>query len=131
MEFMIKVFNKWGPLTVFVFALTPLPDDLLFIPLGMMRYSIPKAFVSALFGKVLMNFIVAYSGRFTKGFIYNVIRIVFGEPSDLLVTLVTAAIAIALLIIVVVIMLRLDWEKIYYRHVEKKEQAEKKDESNS
>ncbi|HVP41772.1 MAG TPA: VTT domain-containing protein [Candidatus Krumholzibacteriaceae bacterium] len=130
MEFMVKVFNKWGPLAVFVFALTPLPDDLLFIPLGMMRYNIPKAFVSAFCGKVLMNFIVAYSGRFTRGFIYDVIRSIFGEPSDLLVTLVTAAIAIALLIIAVVIMLRLDWEKIYYRHVKKKELVEKKDENN-
>jgi membrane protein YqaA with SNARE-associated domain len=131
MEFMVKVFNKWGPLAVFVFALTPLPDDLLFIPLGMMRYSIPKAFVSALLGKVLMSFIVAYSGRVTRGFIYDVIRVFFGEPSDLLVTVITAAIAIVLLIIVVIIMFKLDWEKIYYRHIEKKEPVEKKDESNS
>jgi len=130
MEFMVKVFSKWGPLAVFIFALTPLPDDLLFIPLGMMRYSIPKAFVSAFAGKVAMNFIVAYSGRLAKGVVYEVIRSIFGEPSDLLVTLITATIAVAFLIIVVTIMLRLDWEKIYYRHIEKKEVAEKKDESN-
>lgn len=131
MEFMVKVFNKWGPLAVFIFALTPLPDDLLFIPLGMMRYSIPKAFVSAFVGKVAMNFIVAYSGRFTKGFVFDIIRSVFGEQSDLLATVVTATIGITLLIIIVIIMLRLDWEKIYYKYVEKKEMAEKTDESNS
>lgn len=130
MEFMVKVFNKWGPLAVFLFALTPLPDDLLFIPLGIMRYSIPKAFVAAFAGKFAMNFIVAYSGRFTKGLISDIIRSIFGEQSDLLATVVTAVIAIALLIIIVIIMLRLDWEKIYHKHAEKKEVAEKKDESN-
>jgi membrane protein DedA with SNARE-associated domain len=128
MEFMVKVFSRWGPFAVFIFALTPLPDDLLFIPLGMMRYSIPKALVSAFAGKVAMNFIVAYSGRFTKGVILDVIRSIFGEQSDLLATLVTAVIAIALMIIIVIIMLRLDWEKIYHKYVEKGEK--KKDESN-
>lgn len=120
MEFMVKVFNKWGPLAVFIFALTPLPDDLLFIPLGMMRYSIPKAFVSGFAGKAAMSFIVAYSGRLTKGIIVDIICSFFGEQSDLFATIVTAAIAIGLLIVIVIIMLRLDWEKIYYRYVEKK-----------
>ncbi|RLG90681.1 hypothetical protein DRO34_05230, partial [Candidatus Bathyarchaeota archaeon] len=32
MEFMLKVFDRFGPVAIFVFALTPLPDDLLFIP---------------------------------------------------------------------------------------------------
>ena len=115
MEFMAKVFNSWGPIAIFLFALTPLPDDLLFIPLGMMRYSIPKAFVSALSGKILMNFIVAYGGRFTN----TAIRNFFGEGSDLISTVLTAAIGIALLIIIVVVMFKLDWEKIYQKYVEK------------
>jgi membrane protein DedA with SNARE-associated domain len=127
MEFMVKVFNRGGPLAIFVFALTPLPDDLLFIPLGMMRYSIPKAFVAALAGKISMSFILAYSGRFTKGVFYDIVRMVFGEESDFLATVLTAVLAIALLLIIVAIMFKLDWEKIYYKYMEKRE---KKDESN-
>jgi membrane protein DedA with SNARE-associated domain len=124
MEFMAKVFSKWGPLAIFAFALTPLPDDLLFIPLGMMRYSIAKAFVFALSGKILMNFIVAYGGRLTNETIQNF----FGSGSDLISTLLTALIGIILLVVIVVIMFKLDWEKIYYKHIEKGEA--KKDESN-
>jgi membrane protein YqaA with SNARE-associated domain len=123
MEFMVKVFNKWGPLTIFIFALTPLPDDLLFIPLGMVRYSIIKAFAAALAGKIGMNLILAYSGRFTKGVIYDIIRSVFGEQSDLAATILTAVVAIVLLIIILVVMLKLDWEKIYYKYVEKKDES--------
>jgi membrane protein YqaA with SNARE-associated domain len=125
MEFMVKVFNSWGPLAIFVFALTPLPDDLLFIPLGMMHYRIVKAFIPALAGKISMNFIVAYGGRVTN----DTIKIFFGgSEGDLIATVLTAVIAIVLLVIVLVVMFKLDWEKIYYKYVEKGEK--KKDESN-
>ncbi len=53
MKYMVKLFDKYGPATIFLFALTPLPDDLLFIPLGVMRYPFWKAFIPALFGKML------------------------------------------------------------------------------
>ena len=128
MEFMVKVFNKWGPFAIFIFALTPLPDDLIFIPLGMMRYSVLKAFASALAGKIAMNFIIAYSGQFAKGMIYDFIRMAFGEESDLAAIILTAVIGVVLLIVILVIMLKLDWEKIYYKYVEKGEK--KKDENN-
>ena len=54
MDFMIRVFNRYGPITIFLFALTPLPDDLLFIPLGMLRYKFVKAFIPSILGKTLM-----------------------------------------------------------------------------
>lgn len=121
MEFMVKVFNTWGPVAIFLFALTPLPDDLLFIPLGMMRYSVVKAFVSALAGKITMNFILAYSGQFAKGVIYDIVKTVFGGESDMIAIMLTAVLGVVLLIIILVVMFKLDWEKIYYKYVEKEE----------
>jgi membrane protein YqaA with SNARE-associated domain len=125
MEFMVKVFNRWGPLAIFIFALTPLPDDLLFIPLGMMRYSIVKTFVSALAGKIAMNFILAYSGRLAKGIIYDFVKKLFGGESDIIAIMLTAVFAIVLFSIILVIMFKLDWEKIYYKHVEKGEKKKR------
>ena len=58
MNYMVKLFDRYGPAAIFFFALTPLPDDLLFIPLGVMRYPFLKAFIPALFGKTLMMFIL-------------------------------------------------------------------------
>jgi membrane protein YqaA with SNARE-associated domain len=63
MDFLVKLFKKFGPVAIFLFALTPLPDDLLFIPLGVMRYSLVRAFIPALIGKFFSNLIIAYSGR--------------------------------------------------------------------
>src|SRR4030043_1126714 len=63
MDFLMKLFKKYGALSIFVFALTPLPDDLLFIPLGVMHYNLLQAFIPALLGKFASNLIIAYSGR--------------------------------------------------------------------
>jgi len=117
MDFLVRVFNKYGPVTIFLFALTPLPDDLLFIPMGVMRYSIIKAFVPALIGKFCMNLIVAYSGRFS----IHLIRDIFGVESDWVSALIGMIIAIALLIVMFVIMFKVDWEKYLGKYVTKEE----------
>lgn len=119
MEFLMKVFDRFGPIAIFVFALTPLPDDLLFIPLGVMRYSVLKAFVPALVGKFSMNLIVAYSGRFSIQFI----RDIFGVESDWISALIGMALAIGLLIAVFIIMFKLDWEKLFEKYVAKEKDS--------
>jgi membrane protein YqaA with SNARE-associated domain len=108
MNYMVKLFDRYGPAAIFFFALTPLPDDLLFIPLGVMHYPFWKAFVPALLGKVLMTFILAYSGQQSIA----VIETLFGG-SGLLGVVVTSA----LLILIIVAMVKIDWEKLFERHV--------------
>jgi len=117
MEFMVKVFDRFGPITIFLFALTPLPDDLLFIPLGIMHYSLLRAFIPAIIGKISMNFIVAYSGRYA----IQIIRDIFGERSDWIAVLLGGFLGIGLLIIVMVIMFRVDWEKVFMKYIKGKE----------
>ena len=113
MEFLVKVFNKFGPVAIFIFALTPLPDDLLFIPMGVMRYSIIRALIPAFIGKVCMNFIVAYSGRLS----IQIIEEIFGVESDWISALIGMILAIVLLVIVFVIMFKVDWEKYFEGYV--------------
>ncbi len=112
MDYMVKLFGRYGPVTIFLFALTPLPDDLLFIPLGVMRYPFLKAFVPALLGKMVMTFILAYSGQQS----IELIKIVFGE-TGLIGTIVTAT----LLIVIIAVMIKLDWEKLFEKHVDIKD----------
>lgn len=53
---------KIVPVLLFVFSLTPMPDDVLFIPLGMLRYPFWRLAISALLGKIGAGLIIAYSG---------------------------------------------------------------------
>lgn len=58
-----KRLDKYGVLLVLLFAATPLtPDDLLWIPLGMMRYPRLKALTAAIVGKIFLNLLYAYAG---------------------------------------------------------------------
>jgi membrane protein YqaA with SNARE-associated domain len=107
MDILMRLFKRFGPVIIFIFALTPLPDDLLFIPLGVMRYSMLAAFIPALLGKFLSNLIVAYAGRF---FIPTV-RDFFGVEGEGMSLLVGTVLAVVLLVVVFVIMFKVDWEK--------------------
>jgi membrane protein DedA with SNARE-associated domain len=121
MNLLVRIFNKYGAVVIFLFALTPLPDDLLFIPLGVMRYSIIKTFIPALIGKICMNFIVAYSGRLSLEFIRNV----FGVDSEWTSALIGMALALVLLVVVFVIMFKVDWEKRLEKHLDVRENRDK------
>ena len=104
-DYILKVFSRYGALTIFVFALTPLPDDLLFIPLGIMRYSFIKAFVPCLLGKIAMSLILAYGGAASISFIETLCG---GEEGSVWMIVVSAV----LLFAVIVVMLKVDWEKL-------------------
>lgn len=127
MGFLMKVFDRFGPVVIFLFALTPLPDDLLFIPLGVMRYSLTRAFIPAFVGKVCMNFIVAYGGRFSV----QIIRDIIGVESEWVSALIGMTLAIVFLIVVLVIMFKVDWEKLFEKYLTKKEGGDEKLESDS
>ena len=107
MDILMKLSQRFGPIVIFVFALTPLPDDLLFIPLGVMRYKILNAFIPALLGKFVSNLIIAYAGRLSIG----IIRDIFGAEGEGMSLLIGTVLAVVLLVVVFVIMFKVDWEK--------------------
>jgi membrane protein DedA with SNARE-associated domain len=117
MDVLMRLFKRYGPLVIFVFALTPLPDDLLFIPLGVMRYSLLAAFIPALLGKFVSNLIIAYAGRLSL----QVISDFFGVESEGMSFLIGTIIAVVLLIVVFVIMFKVDWEKRAEKYLNSKE----------
>jgi membrane protein DedA with SNARE-associated domain len=114
MDFLTKLFKKFGPIAIFVFALTPLPDDLLFIPLGIMRYGIIQAFIPALLGKFFSNLIIAYSGRLSL----EIVRNIFGVEGEGMSLLIGTIIGIVLLVIVFIIMFKVDWEKRFAKYLD-------------
>jgi len=121
MDFLMKLFKKFGPIAIFIFALTPLPDDLLFIPLGVMRYGLLRAFIPAILGKFLSNLIIAYSGRLSL----EAVKILFGIEGEGMSLLVGTIIGIVLLIIVFIIMFKLDLEKYFSKYVDEPKSNDK------
>jgi len=108
-DFLSKVFNKFGAIAIFAFALTPLPDDMVFIPLGSSRYNPIKAFTPAVTGKLLLSLAVAYGGRFSIG----IIRDVFGVGGDLTSVVISSGIGVAFAIA----LFKVDWAKRFDKYL--------------
>lgn len=97
-----KLVEKYGVAVIFLFALLPLPDDLILIPLGMMRFNLKRAIAAMFAGKFLMCTLVAYAGRYS----YSIIRDIFassGWQGGVLST--------GLMVVFIYAMLKIDWSK--------------------
>jgi len=113
MDYIVRILeNRYGLVVVFLFALTPLPDDLLFIPLGILRYKFVKAFIPCFLGKLLMCAILAYGGKLY----YDVLVAVFGKGT-FVAELITSVITAIVLIFIFVAMFKIDWEKVLGKYM--------------
>jgi len=97
-----RLLEKYGAMIIFLFALLPLPDDAILIPLGVLRYDLKKALIAAFLGKVAMCTIVAYAGRFS----YTFVRDLFESGGVL-----GGVASVAILALILVAMMRIDWTR--------------------
>jgi len=58
----VQWLQKWGALTVFVFALTPSPFDVMGMVAGLLRYPFWKFFLATLCGKIIKYIVLALAG---------------------------------------------------------------------
>ena len=71
--------NRWAkiilkkpkliPGVILIFGISPLPESLLMVPLGMAKYDVKKTFIWMLFGKLIMMLIMALLGIFAQQFL--------------------------------------------------------------
>ena len=97
-----RLLQKYGATIIFLFALLPLPDDAILIPLGVLRYDLKKALIAAFLGKVAMCTIVAYAGRFSYTFVKDLF-----ESGGVL----GGFASVAILALILVALIRIDWTR--------------------
>lgn len=90
------------PVLVFLFALTPLPDDGLFIILGAINYRLIYALASGIAGKILMLYIIGLFGRLV------------GEYTP---DWFSSVLAVALVLLFLALVELVDWEKLAERYL--------------
>ncbi len=99
----IELFNKLLDrgifLAIFLFAASPLPDDVLYIPVGVLKYSPLKFFIACFAGKIIITSVVAFSGEFINFVMSPVYAIVL---------------SIIATIVILLIMKRVNWDKLVY-----------------
>lgn len=94
--------QRYGMMIIFIFAVLPLPDDLILIPMGMLRYSLKKAIIAMLIGKIIMCTSVAYAGYFS----YSFIRDIFSESG-----IIGGVLSTIVLAVIIIALIKVDWTK--------------------
>ncbi|RLG00688.1 MAG: hypothetical protein DRN47_00905 [Candidatus Wolframiiraptor sp.] len=99
-----KAIGKYGALAVFLFALTPLPDDVIYIPVGLTGLNIAKFMLANMLGKIVLSWIVAYTGRLY----FDLAGLFLGREGGFAATII----AVIAMMIITIVLLRIDWEEV-------------------
>jgi len=68
-------YGKYGVGLIVLLAATPLtPDDIVWIPLGLMRYPRAKALIAGVTGKTILSLVYAYAGYYGWPFIDELLK---------------------------------------------------------
>ncbi|WP_196817432.1 VTT domain-containing protein [Candidatus Nitrosocosmicus oleophilus] len=101
-----RILRKYGGLTIFLAGITPIPDNIIFIPFGMYRYNPLKFILITFSSKMLLNVIVVWGTIIIgKPIIGN-----FSEMSLDINTLIAAVIiSLVLFTILFIFFLKIKW----------------------
>ncbi len=90
-----QIERGYGGLLIFIYAATPLPDDILLIALGATKYPLWKALVFCFFGKVALALLITLGAQLP--FLQPILFQIFGGGSDPLMDTLYLILGIALI----------------------------------
>ena len=104
-----RLVEKYGAAAAFFAAATPMPDDIIFIPLGLAKYNAKRFFVATLAGKIVLSYIIVFISHyiglsFVEPFLENV-----DDPTPVYIGILIFG---AMMTGVVLLVLKLDWQRI-------------------
>jgi membrane protein DedA with SNARE-associated domain len=103
----MRLVSKYGGIAAFLAAITPLPDDLIYIPLGLARYGRMKFILFTLAGKIIFTMSIAWGVRLSIDYISF-----FTDVSDTSGAILVTMIFFVIAIITIYMIIKLDWAKV-------------------
>jgi len=107
-----KLVKRYGATAAFVAAATPIPDDIVYIPLGLSKYSPKKFFIATLLGKLVLCYVLVLISHYMGLSILEPVLENIDDPSPVYIGIIIFA---AVMTAIVILVLRLDWERILGR----------------
>jgi len=104
-----KLVKRYGGSAAFVAAATPIPDDLVYIPLGLAKYNPKRFFVATLLGKFVLYYVIVLISHYMGLSLLEPVLREINDPLPIYIGIIALGIAMT---VVVILLLRLNWEKI-------------------
>jgi len=107
-----KLVKRYGGSAAFVAAATPIPDDLVYIPLGLAKYNPKRFFVATLLGKIVLYYVIVLISHYMGLSLLEPILQEIEDPLPIYIGIIILGLAMT---IIVILLLRLNWERILSR----------------
>jgi len=107
-----KLVKRYGASAAFVAAATPIPDDIIYIPLGLAKYNPKRFFVATLLGKIVLFYVIVLISHYTGLSLLEPVLQGIDDPLPVYIGIIALGAAMT---IVVILLLRLNWERILGR----------------
>jgi len=107
-----KLVKRYGASAAFVAAATPIPDDLVYIPLGLAKYNPKRFFVATLSGKFVLYYVIVLISHYMGLSLLEPVLQGIDDPLPVYIGIIVLGAAMT---IVVILLLRLNWERILGR----------------
>jgi membrane protein DedA with SNARE-associated domain len=104
-----RLIKKYGAAAAFFAAATPIPDDLVYVPLGLAKYNPKRFFIATLTGKIVLSYSIILISHhlglsLVEPFLENV-----NDTTPIYIGIIIFA---AMMTAVIILLLRLDWARI-------------------
>jgi len=107
-----KLVKRYGGAAAFVAAATPIPDDMVYIPLGLAKYNPKRFFIATLSVKIVLCYIIVLISHYTGLSILEPILEDIDDPFAIYAGIIVFGV---IMTAIVILLLRLDWARILGR----------------
>jgi len=104
-----RLVKRYGAAAAFIAAATPIPDDLVYVPLGLAKYNPKRFFIATLTGKIVLSYTIVLVSRFLGVSLVQPLLENINDPTPIYVGIIVFAI---MMTVAIIALLRLDWQKI-------------------
>ena len=104
-----RLVKRYGGAAAFVAAATPVPDDLVYIPLGLAKYNPKRFFLATLSGKIILSYVIVLVSHFLGISLVEPYLEQVENPLTIYAGFIVFGVALTA---IVVLMFKLDWHKI-------------------
>jgi len=107
-----RLVKRYGGTAVFVAAATPIPDDLIYIPLGLAKYNPRRFFLATLSGKLILSYAIVLIAHFVGLSLLDPLVENIDDPSTIYIGMIVFGVSLT---VMVILLLRLDWARVLGR----------------
>lgn len=107
-----RLVKRYGAGAAFFAAATPIPDDLVYVPLGLAKYSPVRFFIATLTGKIVLSYVIVFVSHY---FGLSIAAPFLENIDDATPVYLGIIIFGASMSAVIILLLKLDWHRILGR----------------